>query len=955
MFTTPHLPQKLFWASFLMPVRITTVFFFLTLFANPAFADCGCDYTVPGGAYLIDGKSLNIKPGNTICLKAGVNYGVLKFANIVGTASAPITIKNCGGKVTISQRASVSLRMAHSKHFRITGSGSSDKYGIVLRNATSLGISLGELSTNFEVDRVEVHTVGFAGIMAKTDPQCGKPYGRGSFTMYDIKIHDNYIHDTQGEGIYVGNSFYANGMSSSCGKLLPHAIKHAKIYNNHVVRTGWDGIQVGSAIEGCEVYGNLIESYGTKKNNTHGNGIQLGEGTGGKCYNNTIKNGPANGIIVLGKGDNVVFNNLIIKPGEHGSFIDARPPATTGPGFKFFNNTVINPGKDGVRIYATQSGLTNQVKNNLVIGGAKAVALKYDGVTNTQVSDNYRAGSASEARFVNVGGGDYRLSSSSPCVNQGADVTSYGVTFGMAGTSRPKGGALDQGAYEYNGSTTTTLTNKPPIVNAGSDRTITLPTNQVTINATASDTDGSIASYAWKKKSGPSATLSGTSSKSFTTSKLLEGIYVFSITVKDNKGALATDDVKVTVAKTASPAPSPTLSGDNGLNYSYYEGAWSVLPNFDGLKAKKQGVVSNFSLAPRSRSDYFGFKFEGYVDIKTSGRYTFYTSSDDGSALYIDGVRVVNNDGLHPVEERSGSKDLSQGKHAIKVVFFEKTIGEKLTVQYAGPGLSKRVIPDNVLFKGNSTSNSGGLNYSYYEGAWSVLPNFDGLKAKKQGVVSNFSLAPRSRSDYFGFKFEGYIDIKTSGRYTFYTSSDDGSALYIDGVRVVNNDGLHPVEERSGSKDLSQGKHAIKVIFFEKTIGEKLTVQYAGPGLSKRVIPDNVLSRTSNNSRTEGNSDANKGDIAQEPSTLDELLGGLDVSVYPNPVRDRATVRIEGGSDESLNLKVVDAMGRLLHSNRTVSNRTELDIYTYVKQVGIFYLVIEGNQGYRKTIKMIKE
>ena len=145
----------------------------------PVANDCGCDYVVPSGKYEIDGKSTGIASQGMLCvLKASTAYGNLKFVNIVGTASEPIIIKNCGGQVTISSSASFSLKTLNSKYFRITGSGSSDKYGIVLKNANSLGLTLGQLSTNFEVDHLEIANIGFAGIMAKTDPSCGKPYGR---------------------------------------------------------------------------------------------------------------------------------------------------------------------------------------------------------------------------------------------------------------------------------------------------------------------------------------------------------------------------------------------------------------------------------------------------------------------------------------------------------------------------------------------------------------------------------------------------------------------------------------------------------------------------------------------------------------------------------------------------------------------------------------------------------
>lgn len=961
MFTENHVLREKAHLSSGIPLTVSKLlllFLLIVTTAYTSFADCGCDYTVPGGQHVTDGKALGLGPGDVICLKAGTNYGNLKFVNIVGSASNPIIIKNCGGQVTISANASFSLKTEKSRYFRITGSGSSDYYGIVLKNANSIGLTLDILSTDFEVDRLEIANVGFAGIMAKTDPKCGEPYDRSKFTMQNIKLHHNYIHDTDGEGIYVGNSFYAKGVSTSCGQLMPHAIKNAKIYSNIVKRTGWDGIQVGSATDGCEIYNNTVEDYGIRKNAPQNNGLQIGEGTTGPCFNNVIKNGHGNGMIVLGKGDNVIFNNLIINPGEHGAFIDARPPATTGSGFKFFNNTVISPGKDGVRIYATQSGLYNQVKNNLIVGGDKAVALLHSGVTNTSVSNNYQASSVSEVKFVNPSAGDYQLTSASPCIDKGANVMSYGVTFGLGGSSRPSGSALDLGAYEYSGSGGSS-SNKPPTVDAGSDKTLTLPDNSISLTASASDPDGNIASYDWSKTSGPSATLKNATSQKLDVSNLSKGTYVFSVTVKDNSGASASDEVKVNVNDALQqdpPSPAPTPStGDNGLTYSYYEGSWNSLPNFNNLSAKKRGTISNFSLSPRSRSDYFGFTFEGYIDIKSSGKYTFYTTSDDGSELYIDGSRVVNNNGLHAVQEKSGSIQLNEGLHAIRVVFFEKTGKERLDVRYAGPGVSKRTIPSDVLFQSGGSSQSqssdNGLNYSYYTGSWSSLPNFSSLSAKKKGTVSNFSLSPRSQNDNFGFKFEGYIDIKSSGKYTFYTSSDDGSALYINGSRVVNNNGTHSAQEKSGSIELSKGMHAIRVIYFERTGNEQLNVKYAGPGVSKRSIPNDVLFRSRNNARTASS------DIAKPTNLLDEVLGSdsISVSAYPSPVSDKATISINGISEESLNLNVVDVLGRSVHTQSSIYDGMELNVDKYIQEVGLFYLVVEGDQGYHQVIKMIKE
>ncbi|HVG13248.1 MAG TPA: PQQ-dependent sugar dehydrogenase, partial [Flavisolibacter sp.] len=114
----------------------------------------------------------------------------------------------------------------------------------------------------------------------------------------------------------------------------------------------------------------------------------------------------------------------------------------------------------------------------------------------------------------------------------------------------------------------------------------------------------------------------------------------------------------------------------------------------------------------------------------------------------------------------------------------------------------------------NPGSITGGLNYGYYEGRWYLLPDFSILVPAKKGRLPDVSLEPRMRADQYAFQFKGYIDIPEDGVYTFYTGSDDGSQLYIGSTRVVNNDSLHSLRERSGSIGLMRGKHAITISYF---------------------------------------------------------------------------------------------------------------------------------------------
>lgn len=94
-------------------------------------------------------------------------------------------------------------------------------------------------------------------------------------------------------------------------------------------------------------------------------------------------------------------------------------------------------------------------------------------------------------------------------------------------------------------------TNKPPVAVAGPDQTITLPTNAVTLDGSASkDTDNNIINYAWRKISGPSLfNIANAGSVQSQVTNLAEGVYQFELTVTDSLGLFDKDSTTVSVNK----------------------------------------------------------------------------------------------------------------------------------------------------------------------------------------------------------------------------------------------------------------------------------------------------------------------------------------------------------------------------------------------------------------------
>ncbi len=139
-----------------------------------------------------------------------------------------------------------------------------------------------------------------------------------------------------------------------------------------------------------------------------------------------------------------------------------------------------------------------------------------------------------------------------------------------------------------------------------------------------------------------------------------------------------------------------------GLTYQYFEketnDSWSQIPDFKELQPVSEGTVAQCNLEPAERGEAFALVFEGYMRVTNSGIYTFYSNSDDGSKLYIDGDLVIDNDFRHGMVEKSGQVALGAGVFPFRVEFYQGEGGKGLEVKYEGPDIKKQAIPEKAFF-----------------------------------------------------------------------------------------------------------------------------------------------------------------------------------------------------------------------------------------------------------------
>ena len=123
-----------------------------------------------------------------------------------------------------------------------------------------------------------------------------------------------------------------------------------------------------------------------------------------------------------------------------------------------------------------------------------------------------------------------------------------------------------------------------------------------------------------------------------------------------------------------------------GCRYTYHEANFTLVSQIESDPPEGTGVLLEPTLTGTHRADHFAYTFFGYLDIPITGIWTFETRSDDGSALYIDGVQVVNNDGSHSEVSAYGVIPLEKGLHPFKILYFEDYDGEAFSWYWCAPG-----------------------------------------------------------------------------------------------------------------------------------------------------------------------------------------------------------------------------------------------------------------------------
>jgi len=415
-----------------------------------------------------------VKPGDTIFFEPGSREFIL-IRNFTGAAEKPIIFMNSNGIVTINTSHYFGISIQNCRYIRLTGTGDEAYfYGFkITRVLNGAGIGANNMSSDFEIDHISIENTLIGGIYAKTDPECSLASTRGNFTQFNTVIHDNYLANIGDEGMYIGSTKYF-GQNVNCnGKdtlLLPGLLEGVRIYNNIIKYTGWDGIQVSSAVADCQVYDNLVMYDSQEEYFGQMAGIMLGGGSKCDCYNNYISNGKGSGIESHGLGGYRIFNNIIVEAGrsyhpldssmmKYGIYVtDISVQADSS--FTIMHNDIINPKSDGIRFISVLSN-NNLIASNVIINpgtydyyehlntsytGKDSYIMIPNSASKVLISNNYFSRNADSVGFATS---NYTLLEHSPLIDAGYPDTK-GIEFDGYHNPRIYAGAPDIGVYEFN-------------------------------------------------------------------------------------------------------------------------------------------------------------------------------------------------------------------------------------------------------------------------------------------------------------------------------------------------------------------------------------------------------------------------------------------------------------------------------------------------------------------------
>jgi autotransporter-associated beta strand protein len=217
--------------------------------------------------------------------------------------------------------------------------------------------------------------------------------------------------------------------------------------------------------------------------------------------------------------------------------------------------------------------------------------------------------------------------------------------------------------------------------------------------------------------------------------------------------------------------------------------------------------TSPWGVVLTSPNDNIAVKWSGKINITNPGAYSFTTSSDDGSVMFIDGIKVVDFNRLGGfATSAAGTINLTQGLHDIVIAFYENTGGAGIEARWTPPGGTNGFLPNNVLMPSTAGANGSFTSANVELTTASVIEHDAGSNASFGNLTMPAS-APLTHNGMGATRF--LATTLTSGPGSTYTFNVNNGVLGLGQVAadsaIINKNGTGNLVIGSGGSPLAAG------------------------------------------------------------------------------------------------------------------------------------------------------
>jgi hypothetical protein len=218
-------------------------------------------------------------------------------------------------------------------------------------------------------------------------------------------------------------------------------------------------------------------------------------------------------------------------------------------------------------------------------------------------------------------------------------------------------------------------------------------------------------------------------------------------------------------------------SSGTGLRGDYYN---SITPA-GAITFTRTDATVNFDWGshpgPGVNSDNFSVRWTGQVQPLYSETYTFYTVSDDGVRLWVNGTQVVNNWTDHPATENSGVITLTAGqRYDIRMEFYEHSGGAVARLLWSSPSQLKQVISASQLYPAAASQSNPPLVLDDFESG--TLSKWNTFAGPGSGITGG-TFAPGQVGNY-GMSVSYNVTDWAGIEQVFTTGRNWGGYNYLD-------------------------------------------------------------------------------------------------------------------------------------------------------------------------------